>query len=342
MGAKVESSYVPLDIAAAINEQGKLVQGGDTCHIEQLKNVFAWMRGFINGWYGWPNDGKSLMLDYLSVLKAKHSRWKSCMFKPENMDTIIDDKKRVHIKANRIYKNLAWTLTGKTWNKSFAIQHKCPLMTAQEEEEALFIISEFIYIIYPKDRKWNTFKEECLYMYEKFGIDNFVLDPWYTIKLDSGERDDYRLQQAFTEAKEVAMLTNSVFNIVGHPKNLTEVKNKDGSFKIVNQFMILGGSPWDTVMDGQYSIYRPKRHEPGKSNDPTVNFINLKQRDGEIVGVERGEYNNIFLERTMRQYYFDYVNPMNGSLHHSRVGKSQVIDFSQPKKEANVTDDLPF
>ena len=331
-----KESYVPLDLAAAVNDHGQKIQEGESCRVDALKDVFAWMRGFVNGWYGWASDGKSLMLDYLSIVKAKRDNWKFCMFKPENMDVVIEDGKP-KIKANRIYKNLAWTLTGKTWNKSFSERHRSPMMTLEEEAEALKFVTEHIHIIFPHDRRFSNMMDEYRFMYEKYGIDVFVLDPWYTIKLPDTKRSDQQLTECFTEIKEFALLTNTCFNIVNHARSMTDVKDKNGAFKIVNQFMQLGGSAWDIVMDGQFSIYRPLRHD--KASDTTVNFFNLKQRDAEIVGVNRGEYTKIKLEVTKRQYYFDDVNPMDGSLHPSKQGKTMDMQFKEPPPP---TDDSPF
>ncbi len=113
---ELSSSYIPLDIAASVNEHEEGVQGGEPCGVDQLGDVFAWMRGSINGWYGWANDGKSEFRDFLKVIKAKRDGWKFCCFRPEDMDSVITGGK-AHIRANRIYKNLAWNLTGKTWSK---------------------------------------------------------------------------------------------------------------------------------------------------------------------------------------------------------------------------------
>ena len=330
-------SKIDLDLAAAVNDHGQKVQEGETCRVDALKDVFAWMRGFVNGWYGWSSDGKSLMLDYLSVIKAKRDNWKFCMFKPENMDVVMEGGKP-KIKANRIYKNLAWTLTGNTWNKTFSEKHRCKMMTLDEEADALKFVTDHIHIIFPQDRRFKNMMDEYRFMYEKFGIDVFILDPWYTVKLPDTKRSDQQLTDCFTEIKEFSLLTNTSFNIVNHARSMTDVKDKNGAFKIVNQFMQLGGSAWDIVMDGQFSIYRQNRHL--KARDTAATFFNLKQRDGEIVGVDRGEYDKIFLDRTKRQYYFDNINPMDGSLHPSKQGKTMEMSFKdQPPPP---TDESPF
>jgi hypothetical protein len=330
-----QSSYIPLDVAAAINEHGEIVQGGESCRVDALKDVFAWMPGFVNAWYGWSNDGKGTFLDYMAVIKAKYDGKKFCMYKQEDMDTVIENG-RPQIKANRIYKNLAWTLTGKTWNAAFAKKNNCTAMTLAEEQEALDFISQHFFIIYPQDRKYANILDDFKFMFEKFGVYAFVLDPWNTVKLPEGERSDQQLINAFIDTKEFAMKTNTVFNIVNHARSMNDVKEKDGKYKVVNQFMQLGGSAWDIKMDSQYSIYRPERHlNPA---DPKVHFYNLKQRQAEVVGVERGEYTKIVFDKLKKQYYFDGVNPMDGSVKEGFGFASKY--FTQAKKVDD--DELPF
>lgn len=335
----IESFYIPLDMAASINESEEGVQGGETCRIDAMKDVFAWMRGFVNAWYGWPSDGKTTFLDFLSVMKAKFDGWKVCAFKPEDMDTVLDDRGKATIKANRIYKNLAWSLTGRTWNKKFAETNGVPKMTMEEEMEALKFIKKHFFIIYPQERQYKSMLDNYKYMYEKFGIDMFVLDPFNEVELPANERSDQQLVSVFRDVKKFAMETNTVFNIVSHPRSMTEVKEKGGAFKIVNQYMQIGGAAWDIKMDGQYSVHRPYRHD--KPTDPRVHFYNLKQKQAEIVGCDKGVYEDIEFDRIKKQYYFNGVNPMTGERKNAKGVVNPVIDFSAPIKKMD-DDSVPF
>lgn len=343
---KLESFYVPLDITAAINEHDQLVQTGETCRVEALKNQFAWMRGHVNGWYGWSGDGKSTLLDFLCVLKVKYDNWKICMYKPENMDTVIKNGK-AEIKANRIYKNLAWTLNGKTWNKNFSIKHKTNAMSFEEEQEALRVISKNIYIMYPRDRSFPALMKYYKFMYEMYGIDVFVLDPWNVVKT-GGEgaafTKDEQLSDAFHQVKEFAMETNSVFNIVSHPKSMDqqrESKAKNSPFKVVNPYMILGGSAWDMKMDGQFSVYQPERHLWPRGSQ--VELHTYKAKDSEIAGYEWGMVQFNF-DKLRRQYYFGDLYPMSGELRPESKKQTEINfnnTFTQPIKPDDP-DSMPF
>ena len=347
----LQSFYIPFDLAASINERNDGIQGGESCRIDGLKDVFAWMRGFVNGWYGWSSDGKGSLLDYLFVMAAKYDKRKICMFKPEDMDTVIN-RGKPEIKANRIYKNLAWSLTGKTWNPQFAAKHKSPLMTEDEEMEATKFIKQHFFVIYPEDRLYTSMIDNYRFMYEHYGIDYFLLDPFGEVELPSADRGDERLIKAFMAIKKFAMETNSCFNIINHPRSMHDVKEKDGSFKVVNQFMQLGGAAWDIKMDGQFSIHRPFRHK--NPNDPRVHLYNLKQRQAEVVGVNKGVSEDIVFDFLKKQYYFNGMNPMDGTLAPEAIRyvrqppeTKKTKDKKQDKPPLNFTDpknpgDCPF
>src|SRR5690242_9680326 len=53
-----KDNYIPLDLDVALSEHNEYVQSGESCRIDALKDIFAWMRGFVSSWYGWANDGK--------------------------------------------------------------------------------------------------------------------------------------------------------------------------------------------------------------------------------------------------------------------------------------------
>lgn len=332
------SSYIPLDVNAAIDQHGEIIQPGESSGIAELDKYFKWMRGFVSGWYGWANAGKGVFTDYMMVVKALRSRWKFCLYKPEDMDTVVSDGK-VTIKANRIYYNLAWTLTGKTWSADYAQRNKVPAMTMDELMEALDFITAHFYVIHPKDRRFPALMDESMFIYEKYGVDGFMWDPWNAVKLPrtAGMRDDELYVDSFMNVKEAALLTNSSWNIITHPKSQSEVKNKDGSYKVVTQHLVLGGAAWDMKMDTQYSVYRQNAHND--PDDPWMELYNLKQKQKEIVGAKKGVYSKIEFDETRRQYYFNNINPITGE---PKGYESDVDIFANNKKITPISDELPF
>ncbi len=345
-------SYIPPTRFKSEAEYRSSIVYGETSSInEEFDSTYSWMRTHVNAFYGWPKDGKSLMLEFLSLVKAKKSGWKTCMFKQEDLSSYNG-----MLSADNIYNKLAWMLTGITPLENFSKKHKTELLAWDKLNEAKEWVKKHIFIINPSNRKYNMVMDEFLYFKEVFGIDHFAVDPWNTMILDDKERGDERLIQAFIRCKDVAQKTNTVMSLVNHPGSRHDQKEKSGAFKVVNQFMQLGGSAWDIKMDGQFSIHRPFRHKA--ANDPYVHLYNLNQRDSEFVGAERGVYKKIEFDRTRRQYYFDGVCPIDGSKKESKQPSPQTELPYEPtwrkkkKKESYeehlqnwaqpATDDVPF
>lgn len=346
---KIESSYLPPDIASLINEHQEGEQLGQPSRIQTLDTVFRWMPGTINGFYGWANDGKGTFYDFLAVMRAKFDNKKFCMMKQEDISSTRYKNEAPKITANRIYKGLAWMVTGKTPYKQFAQEHKIPQIELDEYLEAMNWIQDHFYVLYPKDRTWANVMREFQFYYDKYGIDHFLIDPWKSVKMgsDEGKRADHVLDDILIEGKDFAVRTNTTLDIIAHPKSMQEVrqgKQPDSPYKVVTQFMIAGGAPWDNNMDGQFSIYRDQRHL--NPRDPSVELHNLKQRNSEEVGAQRGKVSGIQFDRLTHRYYFNGVCPIDGSMARGH-GSQGVVDFTAPKFETpkpkdDKADDLPF
>lgn len=334
-------NYIPLDLEVALNEHGEYVQSGETCRIDLLKDHMAWMRGFVAAWFGWPSSGKSMFTAYLMMVKSIRDDWRWGIYSPEEMNAVVENGK-LKIKADRIYKNLAWIYSGRTWNKRFAEKNNCEIMTFEEERESLEFVTKHFFVIHPTDRTIESILENFQSLNDKFGmLDGFLIDPWNVVKMDNMKRADEMLTDAFIDVKQFAMLTNSCFNIISHPRSLKEVKTsqeKHAPYKVVNQFMQAGGAAWNNKMDVEYSIERPNSHlEP---RDPFVNFHNLKQRQFEIVGVNKGtvgdQEKKIEFDFKKRRYYFDGVDIISGEL------KSGLQKQAPLFTKETAKDDLPF
>jgi hypothetical protein len=251
--------------------------------------------------------------------------------------------------ADKIYDKLIWTYTGKTPYKHYADLHKTELLSWDEYMTAREWVRKHFYVVNPSNRKYRNVFDELRFFAEVFGIDVFDIDPWNTIILDDMERGDERLIQAFIAGKELAQSTNTLLNLTSHAGSKHESREKGGAFRVVNQFMQLGGAAWDIKMDGQFSVYRPYRHK--QANDPRVHLFNLKQRDSEIVGAERGVYKKIEFNRDRRQYYFDGICPIDNSRQEPKpiqeeqeqtTGQASIPytpSWRQPKKKGNVSFD---
>lgn len=343
-----ESAYIPFDLAIGLREWNLGAEVGISSRAYELDKVLKHKKGMINGWYGWPNDGKGTFYDWMAVMSAMFEKpgWKFCMFKPEDMSAHRLDG-QVHINAVDILHNLMWTYTGKTPYKHIKEKYNVQQLTKDEYLEAHEWISEHFYIIYPRDRKYKNVFDKFKEMYEKYGIDRFLIDPFRGLILEGKDREA-AMNQLFFDAKEFALGTNTIVDFIAHPKSQNEVKvskKEDAAYRVVDQWMISGGAAWDNAMDSQYSIYRPERHlDP---TDPKVHFINLKQRKAEIVGAGRGTYSKIVFDFLEKRYYLDGQCPITGKLKNGRhTAEAQGDIFAPADRGATDVpvdpDKLPF
>lgn len=339
------SSHLEVDIISLMEEYDQGEQVGEKSHVAEMDDVFKWMRGTINAWYGWANDGKGTFFDFMAVMKAKTDGYKFCMMKQEDISSTRYKNDKPRITANRIHKQLVWTLTGRTPYKHYSEKYNVPRLTKEEYLDALTFVSEHFIILYPRDRRYNSVLDNFKFFYEKFGIDVFLIDPFKSLKLDDSKRTDFMMDDLFITAKEFAVDTNSSFNFIAHPKSMTEVrigKQADSPYKVVTQFMVAGGQAWDNNMDAQYSIYRPERHiNPA---DPKVHFFNLKQRNSEEVLAKRGEYTKIRFDPNTRRYFFDGYCPLDGSKAPEKFPSKAAMQeaFSFESESRTISDEAPF
>lgn len=305
---------------------------GETCHVKELSDIFAWMRGHVCAWYGWPNFGKGTFTDFMLALKVKHAGLKILINKQEDMTSAKQGGKRI-ISADTIYDNFIWTITGKCTSEFYGKNNNIEFMSIEELNYWRDWIKKYIFVIYPKDRSFKKMIDNYRFYFEVFGIDIFMHDPWNTVSLPPASRGDERLIGPFIELKEFALETHTMQHIVNHPKVDDDVYVKAGPFKgaykVVKSNMQLGGSAFGIKMDAEYSVHRQNAHN--FPNDPWTEFWNLKQREKARVGVEKGKYSDIIFDPHRRQYYFNGNNPMDGS---TRVFTQEpyVSPFT-PKKE---------
>jgi hypothetical protein len=315
---KAPASYVPPDLASLMIEYDDGAQCGEPSFIEAMDDVFAWMPGHMNALYGWPNDGKGTFYDFMAVMKAKNDpNARFLMMKQEDMNSALytDNygKKSVKVTANNIYNNLVWTLTGQTPYKHYAKKYYVPQLKFNEYRDSIDWIQERFKVIYPRNRKWTVVKDEIDQYIDMFGITHVLIDPYKSIINDlmPGEPRDIQLGEMFIQTKELTQAKNINWTWIAHPKSQSDVKEKDGRYKVVTQFLVSGGAQWDNNMDAQYSVYRPERHI--SASDPKVHFWNLKQKQAELVGVQRGVYEGIIFDVREHRYYFNGVCPIDGS-----------------------------
>lgn len=335
-----------VDFESMVREWKSGVPNGQTSNIKALDEIFKWMPGSQNALYGWPNDGKGTFFDYLACVRCmfdKEDR-RFLMMKQEDMSSTRYGNEKAKITANRVHRGLMWTYTGKCPDKNFVAKYGGVHLSDKDEMmAAMSWVDEHFFVMSPKDRSWKVVSKLIRQYCDEFGITDILIDPAKSVKDENDGRADVVLDDRFIEAKEIAIETNTTIHWIAHPKSnidVRESKDKNAPYKIVNQWMVAGGAPWDNNMDAQYSVYRPFRHN--NPNAPEVEFYNLKQRNSEEVLAQKGMVNNIKFDRLKRRYYFDGKCAISGETWTDvKFMKQTALDLFEPKKEVKPQD-LPF
>jgi len=287
---------------------------GESTGIDEVNKAWTWRAGEVNLWTGYQNEGKSLFLNQLALIKSIISGWKFAIFSPENFP--LDD----------FFNDLIETYIGKSCDPYYSNNY----MTEEEYKEAMNFIKDYFFVIYPdKDFKLQTIFEKAKYLVKKQGIRSLIIDPYNTIEhlINAGEREDLYISRFMSQLKRFAVEEELSVNLVAH--QLTARKNeKDGGRYFRPELNnIKGGGTFADKSDNVMYIWRPNRALDFK--DPDVIFGSQKIKKQKLVGVPQNVDCITFNIRDQR-YYFNNVSPFT-YFDKVRTGTDEIIQ-EQPKQ----------
>lgn len=330
-----DPDIVDLDFNIMRQDYENGVQRGESTGIPEMNENLSWMRGHQNCWTGWANDGKTTFLSYMMILKSLKDGWKWCIWSPEmKKANFVDGKVRTHF--NVIAYEMMSTISGKTPYKHVAEKYQIPLLTLAEIEQLKNWIGEHFIFLDPKQRDIKYVIEMHKRIFEEYGFDGFLLDPYKNIKAEIGKRDDQHLSDVFAQISEASIATNSVFNWIAHPRSgVSRTVDNGNSIEIApcNQYMLSGGAAWDNSMDGIYTPLRPYTVED--LTDNRVRFYNLKQRMQDLTA-QRGHVDGITYDIKTRRYLFENRDPLLDLI--VKNGKFEFYEPMQSTDEYTVWD----
>lgn len=219
---------------------------GTTTYIDDVDLAWKWRKGEVNLWTGYQNEGKSLFLNQLSLIKAWFDKDKFAVFSPENMP--MDD----------FYNDLIEMLVGKTSDNFYGKLQ----MSEIEYLNASRFINRHFFLIYPDfDFKLDTIFEKVKFLVRKQGIEHLIIDPYNTIEhlMKAGEREDLYISRFMAKLKRFAVENEITINLVAH-QNTARPNEKDGGrYYKPNLNNIKGGGTFADKADNVLFIWRPNR-----------------------------------------------------------------------------------
>ena len=291
---KVDGIFYVNDVRdSMLNKYRNGQNRGETTCIPEIDKAWTWRSGEVNLWTGYQNEGKSLFLNQLALIRsfAKGDKW--AVFSPENFP--LDD----------FFNDLIETLIGKSSDPYYQNNY----MSEDEYKYALDFIQDHFFVIYPeKDFKLQTIFDKTKHLVKKKGIRGLIIDPYNTVEhlMNAGEREDLYISRFMSNLKRFGVENSLSINLVAH-QNTAKKNDKDGGRYFKPELNnIKGGGTFADKADNVLVVWRPNRALDFK--DPDVIFASQKIKKQKLVGIPQNVDCITFNIRDNR-YYFNGVSP---------------------------------
>jgi twinkle protein len=311
---KIEGIFTIQDVTASMLDGYRNGQNrGETTGISEIDKAWTWRNGEVNLWTGYQNEGKSLFLNQLCLIKAIISGTKVAVFSPENFP--LDD----------FYNDLIESYIGKSCDPYYSNNY----MSEQEYKQAMNFIKDYFFVIYPeKDFKIQTIFDKAKYLVKKHGIRTLIIDPYNTIEhlMNAGEREDLYISRFMTQLKRFSIENDISVNLVAHQLTARKNDKDNGRYFRPELNNIKGGGTFADKADNVMYIWRPNRALDFK--DPEVVFGSQKIKKQKLVGIPQNVDCITFNVKEQR-YYFNGVTPF-AYFDKVRNGTDKIIEDENP------------
>jgi twinkle protein len=240
---------------------------GSTTYMPSIDEGWKWRMGEVNVWTGYNNEGKSKLLRYLEMLKAKYDGWKMALFIPEDMPQA------------EWFEDMCHMYIGKSLDPDDNYR-----ATPEEVNEAMAFMEAHFFIVYPdKEFTLDTLFEKFRYLIRRYGVRVVDIDPYNTVEhlYGKGMTTDLYISFFMGALKRFAVENSVAFNVVFH-QNPPDSKNADGTYPPPRKYRMKGGGTISDKADNVLGVWRPRRQIDFK--DPTVTFLTEKIKKQKYTG----------------------------------------------------------
>lgn len=246
--------------------EGKLSVGHEVGLGNAVNQLFRLPFGYLTVLTGWPNDGKSQLLDNILVHMAAKHGVKTAAWSPENGP-------EVHIaRLIEVRSGFPFFNTG------------APRLSAEEVARQLDWVNRHFYFLVESDEVEASI-ESILERIEaavlRYGVRIAVIDPYNHISKPSGAENEVEwIRKLLIRIKRFAQSHEMHIFLVAHPRQLPSGARRFPP----TGFHISGGAPWNAIADFGLTVYRPRveadEWETGQEikDDTAVDFIVWKVR----------------------------------------------------------------
>lgn len=269
---------------------------GTTTYNKQLDQCWTWRTQEANIWTGYANEGKSLFLKQLCLIKALKEGKRFIFCSPEDFP------------PDEFYDDLIHTLTGKTTDKDFGIDR---VVSEEEYIKAYNLIKDlfiFLYIEPPHNSIRSVLEEFKRICKDEEGIFGCIIDPLLKFarpKEMAETRDDIYAAYIGSICVDFARQTNTSLHLVMH--QVTPQQDENKKYPEPSMYRIKGGGSWSDGFDNILSVWRP--HYAQDKFDSEVQFSSQKIKKQKLVGIPQ-RLKMSFNRKTNRYMDYEKINPI--------------------------------
>lgn len=278
-------------IGEMVEDLKKGKEKGTSTYIKDLDNAWTWRLNEFNIWTGYVNEGKSLFLRFLCLVKAIMDKWKFAFYAPEDFP------------AKEFFDDIIHTASGYSTDKeNVNFINERLYMQMFEKLKSYFY---FVYLRPPKNNLINIFKEFIPLIKDK-GVKGCIVDPLIKVARPKEfmNADDKYAGYVTTLATDFSRRMNISLHLVMH--QLTPKLQENGLYAAPSYYNIKGGGTWADGSDNVSSVWRPL-YGRDKWDDEVI-FSSLKIKKQKLVGLPQ-DIKFRFDRKTNR--YVNYINKQN-------------------------------
>jgi twinkle protein len=245
---------------------------GTTTYNTQIDQCWTWKQQEANIWTGYANEGKSLWLKQLCLIKALKENKKFIFCSPEDFP------------PDEFYDDFIHTLTGVTTDKFYTER----VVSEELYEKAYNMIKDlfiFLYIEPPHNTIRSVLEEFRRICKSEKDIFGCVIDPLLKFarpKEMADSRDDIYASYIGSICVDFARQTNTSFHLVMH--QVTPILEKDTrKYPEPSMYRVKGGGSYADGFDNVLAVWRP--NYASDKLDSEVQFSSQKIKKQKLVGI---------------------------------------------------------
>ena len=266
---------------------------GTTTYFPEIDEHWTHRMGEVTIWSGYNNEGKSLFLKQLLLLKSKFDGWKHAIYSPEEMP------------FSEWYTDVIESYMGKSADPTQA--KYANYMTEMQIKEGMIFVNEHFFTVYPdEEQTLDEILKKFSYLIRKQNIKTVTLDPYNQIQhmMLPGEREDLYISRFMSKLKKFAVSHDVEVHLVAH--QVTPKFEAGKNYPEPNIYLIKGGGTFADKADNVCAVWRENRNTDIR--DTSVKFISQKIKKQKLTGLPGATV--LSYDKRSNRYFINGYSPL--------------------------------